>query len=293
MSLRFNVTIRNMKCLLPASALIEDMVSRALQEDIGSGDVTASLLPIAQQTTASVIAREAGILCGTAWFTQVFAQLNSQVQVQWLAKDGEQISPQQTICTLQGSTRSILSGERVALNFLQTLSGTASLTRQYVQALTGTTTRLLDTRKTVPLWRQAQKYAVCCGGGSNHRMGLYDMILIKENHIAAAGSVTAALQQAQLSSPGIPIEIEVETKTQLLEAIQAGASRILLDNMDTVLLKECVQLTAGRAQLEASGNVSLDTIYSIAKTGVDFISVGAITKHLHALDLSLRLKTIS
>ncbi len=290
MSLRINVTIQNMKCQLPATALIDDMVSRALQEDIGSGDVTAALLPATQLTTASVIVRESGTLCGTAWFTQVFAQLNPQVQVQWLAHDGEQVNPQQSICTLHGPTRSILSGERVALNFLQTLSGTASLTRQYVQALAGTTTRLLDTRKTLPLWRHAQKYAVCCGGGSNHRMGLYDMVLIKENHIAAAGSVTAALQQAQQVSPDLPLEIEVETSAQLLEAIQAGAARILLDNMDTALLKECVRLTAGRAQLEASGNVSLSTIYSIAQTGVDFISVGAITKHLHALDLSLRLK---
>jgi nicotinate-nucleotide pyrophosphorylase (carboxylating) len=293
MSWRFNVTIQNMHCLLPAMAIIDDMVSRALHEDIGSGDVTAALLPPAQLTTAAVIAREAGIVCGRVWFERVFAQLDPQIRIAWHRRDGEPVHPEQIVCELHGPARPILSGERVALNFLQTLSGTASLTRQYVLALTGTTTRLLDTRKTLPLWRHAQKYAVCCGGGHNHRMGLYDMILIKENHIAAAGSVTAALQQAQQTSPSLPLEIEVETLAQLHEALQAGATRILLDNMDTSRLRECVQLTAGRAQLEASGNVTLATIQSIAQTGVDFISVGSITKHLHALDLSLRLRPLT
>lgn len=269
--------------------IIDDMVSRALHEDIGSGDVTAALLPAAQLTTASVLAREAGIVCGTTWFERAFAQLDPQIRIRWQVRDGGPVHPEQILCEIHGPARAILSGERVALNFLQTLSGTASLTHQFAAALTGTRTRLLDTRKTLPLWRHAQKYAVCCGGGHNHRMGLYDMILIKENHIAAAGSVTAALRQAAQTSPGLPVEIEVETVAQLHEALHAGASRILLDNMDTARLRECVQLTAGRAQLEASGNVTLANIVSIAQTGVDFISVGSITKHLHALDLSLRL----
>lgn len=268
------------------------MVSQALSEDLGPGDLTAALLPADQIVSAQVITRESGILCGRDWFDEVFAALDPQISVRWHNNDGELLPANHPLCELQGPARTLLSGERVALNFLQTLSGTASMTRRYVDALAGTSARLLDTRKTIPLWRLAQKYAVCCGGGHNHRLGLYDMILIKENHIAAAGSIASALQQAQQRSPGVAVEIEVESVEQLHTALRAGARRILLDNMDHATLRRCVQINAGQAQLEASGNVRLETIREIALTGVDFISVGSLTKHLHALDLSLRIQKI-
>lgn len=278
-----------MDCPLPAATIIDTMVRQALAEDVGSGDVTAQLLPANQRTTARVSSREAGVLCGSAWFERVFHQLDASIQINWSCRDGETIQPNQSLCELHGPTRALLSAERVALNFLQTLSGTATLTRQYVAALAGTHTRLLDTRKTIPLWRHAQKYAVCCGGGHNHRMGLYDMVLIKENHITSAGSVTAALARAQQLYPHLPIEIEVENLAELTEALQAGATRVLLDNMDIDTMTAAVRIASGRAQLEASGNVRLDTITQIAMTGVDFISVGSITKHVRALDLSMRI----
>lgn len=265
-------------------------VERALAEDIGSGDVTARLIPESALARATVICREHAILCGRPWFDKVFQQLDKQVQIAWRAGDGDKIEPDQILCELQGPAHSLLSGERTALNFLQTLSGTATQTRAYVDAIQNTRAIILDTRKTVPGLRAAQKYAVTCGGGRNHRMGLHDAVLIKENHIAAAGSVRAALQQARALTPTdiMVIEIEVENLDQLREALAAGARRILLDNFDQNGLRIAVAETAGRAQLEASGSVTLENVRAIAQTGVDFISIGGLTKHLRAIDLSMR-----
>lgn len=264
-------------------------VERALAEDIGTGDVTARLIPESVSARATVISREHAILCGRPWFDTVFQQLDKQVQITWHAGDGDKIEPDQVLCELQGPAHSLLSGERTALNFLQTLSGTATQTRAYVDAIQNTRAIILDTRKTLPGLRAAQKYAVTCGGGRNHRMGLHDAVLIKENHIAAAGSVTAALRYARtLTSSDMVVEIEVENLEQLREALAAGARRILLDNFDQNGLRIAVTETTGRAQLEASGSVTLENIRAIAQTGVDFISIGALTKHLRAIDLSMR-----
>lgn len=260
-------------------------VARALAEDIGSGDVTAQLIPERDSARATVISRERAILCGRPWFDAVFQQLDKQVQITWRVADGDKVEPGQILCELRGPARSLLSGERTALNFLQTLSGTATQTRAYVDAVQDTGAIILDTRKTLPGLRAAQKYAVACGGGRNHRMGLHDAVLIKENHIAAAGSVTAALRQAPKN---MLVEIEVENLEQLREALAAGARRILLDNFDLAGLRAAVTETAGRAQLEASGSVSLENVRAIAQTGVDFISIGGLTKHLRAIDLSMR-----
>ena len=273
-----------------ATEYIQEQVKQALAEDIGPGDVTAQLLPAEQQATATVMAREGGVLCGTQWFDEVFHQLDTHIQIHWQVEDADNIEADQTLCTLSGNTRALLSGERVALNFLQTLSGTATLTSKYVNAMGDVETRLLDTRKTLPGLRLAQKYAVRCGGGDNHRIGLYDMILIKENHIASQGSVTQAMQAALQQAAGkMEIEIEVETLQQLEEALVAGATRVLLDNFSIESLRQAVALTDGRARLEASGNITLENIRAFAMTGVDYISTGAITKHVHALDLSMRI----
>lgn len=264
-------------------------VARALAEDIGHGDITATLIPEQASARATVISREHAVLCGRAWFDAVFQQLDKQVQIVWRADDGDKIEADQILCELKGPARSLLSGERTALNFLQTLSGTATQTRAYVDAVQGTRAIILDTRKTLPGLRAAQKYAVTCGGGHNHRMGLHDAVLIKENHIAAAGSVTAALRHARALAPAeMVVEIEVENLKQLREALAAGARRILLDNFDLAGLRSAVTETAGRAQLEASGSVTLENVRTIAQTGVDFISVGSLTKHLRAIDLSMR-----
>ena len=271
---------------------IQQQVRLALAEDIGRGDVTAELLPAAQQSTASVIAREDGVLCGTQWFDEVFHQLDPRIQITWLVQDAQAIKTSQTLCSLHGSTRALLTGERAALNFIQTLSGTATIARQYSQAMGETKAKLLDTRKTIPGLRLAQKYAVRCGGGGNHRIGLFDMILIKENHIASQGGVTAAMQKALETAKGrIEIEIEVENLDELQQALAAGAKRILLDNFTLADLHEAVTLTAGQAALEASGNITLENIRNVAATGVDYVSTGAITKHVHALDLSMRIQT--
>jgi nicotinate-nucleotide pyrophosphorylase (carboxylating) len=268
---------------------IADAVRRALAEDIGSGDLTAGLVPDAP-AHAELIVREDAVLCGTAWFDEVFRQLDPAVRIAWLKRDGDALHAGDVICRLDGPARAILTGERAALNFLQTLSGTATVTARYVERLRGTRSLLLDTRKTLPGLRRAQKYAVACGGGHNHRLGLYDAVLIKENHIAAAGSVRAALEAARrLVAPSVPVEIEVESLAQLHEALAAGATRILLDNFDLDRLRAAVGATAGRAALEASGGIDLDNIRAMAETGVDFISVGSITKHLRAIDLSLRI----
>ncbi len=272
-------------------SIIVAQVQQALHEDVGSGDVTAQLLPADQQAKATVIAREDGVLCGTPWFDEVFHQLDDNVQIQWQCRDGDSVTANQTICTLTGSSRSLLTGERAALNFLQTLSGTATLTRQYRQAMGETNTQLLDTRKTIPGLRLAQKYAVRCGGGQNHRTGLYDMILIKENHIASQGSIKTALGAARQHGD-IETEIEVESLAQLQEALEHGARRILLDNFSIEQLTDAVKLNAGRARLEASGNITLENIRRVAQTGVDYISCGAITKHVRALDLSMRIEVI-
>jgi nicotinate-nucleotide pyrophosphorylase (carboxylating) len=262
-------------------------VREALQEDIGSGDITAALLPADSTASATVITREHAVLCGMAWFNAVFAELDTDIEVTWLAHDGDSIEPGQTVCTLAGHARPILTGERTALNFLQTLSGTASRARRYADAVAGLPVKVLDTRKTLPGLRQAQKYAVRTGGCHNHRIGLYDGILIKENHIAAAGSVEAAIRQAREANPGMPVEIEVENEPELVAALDARADRLLLDNFTIPELLRAVDLVAGRASLEASGGVTLDTIRDIAATGIDSVSVGELTKDLQATDYSM------
>jgi nicotinate-nucleotide pyrophosphorylase (carboxylating) len=274
--------------MLPAHDAIAAQVRAALAEDVGTGDRTAALIPADATGRAHVVSREAAVLCGTAWVDEVFRQLDPRVAIEWLAKDAGAIAPGQTVCRLAGPARSLLTGERAALNFLQTLSGTATLARRWANTVAGTGARILDTRKTIPGLRLAQKYAVTCGGCHNHRVGHYDVVLIKENHIAAAGSVTAALQAAQREAAGLEIEIEVETLDQLREALAAGARRVLLDNFSRERLREAVAITAGRARLEASGGVTLETVRAIAETGVDDISVGALTKDVRAVDLSMR-----
>jgi nicotinate-nucleotide pyrophosphorylase (carboxylating) len=270
---------------------ITESVRRALVEDVGSGDLTASLIAPDSVSRASVICRQAAVLCGCAWFDDVFRQLDPRVAIAWTLQDGDSVLPGQTLCTLHGPARALLTGERTALNFLQTLSGTASLTRRYVEAVRGTAAVILDTRKTLPGLRLAQKYAVTCGGGQNHRMGLYDAILIKENHLHACGSVAAALTAARnLAGADVLIEIEVENLQQLQEALAAGAQRLLLDNFDPAGLRQAVVETRGRAQLEASGGITLENVRAIAETGIDFISVGGLTKNLSAIDLSMRFR---
>jgi nicotinate-nucleotide pyrophosphorylase (carboxylating) len=263
-------------------------VREALSEDVGTGDITAALIPADAPADATVISRESAILCGMAWFNAVFAELDTRITVNWATRDGETILAGQTLCTLHGPAARILTGERTALNFLQTLSGTATLVRRYADAVSGLAVKVLDTRKTIPGLRQAQKYAVRVGGCHNHRMGLYDGILIKENHIASAGSIGRAVQIARQASPGIPVEVEVENEGQITDALAAGADILLLDNFTPEALIRAVRLTAGRARLEASGGVTLENIRDIAQTGVDFISTGALTKNLHSIDLSMR-----
>jgi nicotinate-nucleotide pyrophosphorylase (carboxylating) len=263
-------------------------VRLALAEDVGSGDCSAQLIPDTQRATASIMAREAGVVCGQAWVNEVFHQLDANIAIHWLVQEGQNITANTRLCHLEGNARSLLTGERTALNFLQTLMGTASITAHYVAALTGTQTRLLDTRKTLPGLRRAQKYAVNLGGGVNHRMGLYDAILIKENHIMAAGSLVAAVTQAKLAFPNLFIEAEVESLAELEIALTLPLDRIMLDNFSLIDIRTAVSLTNRRIPLEVSGNVSLEHLAQIAQTGVDFISTGAITKHLRAIDLSMR-----
>ncbi|RCX33471.1 carboxylating nicotinate-nucleotide diphosphorylase [Thioalbus denitrificans] len=267
---------------------IRELVARALAEDVGGGDITAALIPAGTAGRARVITRETAVLCGRAWFDEVFRQLDGTVRVDWELEDGDAAQPEQTLCTLEGPARALLTGERSALNLLQTLSATATLARHYAEAVAGTGARVLDTRKTLPGLRAAQKYAVACGGCHNHRMGLWDAFLIKENHIAACGSITAAIAAARRSAPGRPVEVEVETLGQLDEAVGAGADTVLLDNFDLDGLRAAVEKAAGRVKLEASGGVTLDTVRAIAETGVDYISTGALTKDVRAVDLSMR-----
>ena len=262
-------------------------VRNALTEDIGSGDITAALVPKNATTTATVICRETAVLCGMAWFNAVFAELDTGIMVDWQARDGDPVGPDQCICHVSGPAAPILTGERTALNFLQTLSGTATLARRYADAVNGLPVKILDTRKTLPGLRQAQKYAVRTGGCHNHRMGLYDGVLIKENHIAAAGSIKQAIRAARTASPGMPVEVEVEDMDQVTATLAAGADRLLLDNFTASELATAVNAVAGRAQLEASGAIDLENIRDMALTGVQLISIGALTKHVHAIDYSM------
>lgn len=266
-------------------------VRMALDEDIGSGDVTAALIPEHSLWQATVISRDNAVQCGRAWFDAVFLMLGSGIEVDWLTRDGDSIRAGQTLCSLQGNARALLSGERTALNFLQTLSGTATRAKRYADAVRGLHTRILDTRKTIPGLRRAQKYAVLCGGCHNHRAGLYDAYLIKENHIAAAGSITRAVSSAKAAHDNLLIEVEVENLDQVQEALNAGVKRLLLDNFSSTLLREAVALCKGRAELEASGGITLDNVREYAETGVDYISIGALTKDVNAVDLSMRFIT--
>lgn len=268
--------------------VIDGNVTAALQEDVGSGDLTALLIPADEAAGASVVVREPAVLAGGPWFEAVFRRLSPAVQVTWHRKDGDLVEADATICRVEGPARCLLTAERTALNFLQTLSAVATVTRRYVEALVGTRALVVDTRKTLPGLRLAQKYAVRIGGGRNHRMGLYDGILIKENHIAAAGGIRAALEAAARLSTKVPVQIEVESLAQLAEALEAGAKLVLLDNFGLDDLREAVRINAGRAQLEASGGITLETLRAVAETGVDRISVGALTKDVKAIDLSMR-----
>lgn len=269
--------------------IIHDQVARALEEDVGPGDCTADLLAEQGAASARVIARESAVICGSAWFEEVFRQLDGGARFDWRVADGGEVLPTQPICEVTADLAALLTGERTALNFLQALSGTATLARRYAAAVAGTGVRILDTRKTVPGLRLAQKYAVLCGGCHNHRIGLFDAILIKENHILGAGSITRAVVQARQAHPELSIEVEVESIDELEMALEAEADRVLLDNFDLERLAQAVALTSGRARLEASGGVTLKNVRSIAETGVDDISVGALTKDIKAIDLSLRI----
>ena len=277
----------------PQTDYVRDDVARALKEDLGNGDITALLIPADLQAEAKVISREEAVICGTAWFDGVFHAIDPQVHSEWRVRDGDGVSPNTELCSLSGPARALLSGERTALNLLQTLSGTATRARRFAAAVTGTAAKVLDTRKTLPGLRYAQKYAVRCGGGYNHRMGLYDAVLIKENHILAAGSIARAVATARDAAPGKSVEIEVETLEELAEALLAKADIILLDNFSPERLREAVAINGGRAKLEASGGITLDNIRRIADTGVDYISVGSMTKDLQAVDLSMRFSTQS
>lgn len=272
---------------------IIDDVRHALMEDVGTGDVTAALLPESLWVDAEILSREPLLLCGQAWVNETLRQIDQRIDIQWLAAEGQWLDAAQSLCRLQGPARSILTAERTALNFLQTLSATATQTYRYVQALQGTHTRLLDTRKTLPGLRAAQKYAVHCAGGVNHRMGLYDAFLIKENHIKACGSVDKAIALARQTQQALLVEIEVETLAELREALMACPDRILLDNFSQDMLIQAVQMNHPKVcDLEASGGISLDNIAQIARSGVDYISVGAITKSIHAIDLSLLIRDV-
>ncbi|MCZ6804825.1 MAG: carboxylating nicotinate-nucleotide diphosphorylase [Proteobacteria bacterium] len=263
-------------------------VKSALAEDIGAGDITAELIPNETLASATLITREHAVLSGIPWFNEVFNQLDETIKIEWLVTDGDVITPDQTLCQIEGSTRSILTGERTAINFIQTLSGTATTVASYVELTKDTHAKIRDTRKTIPGLRLAQKYAVTCGGGFNHRLGLYDAILIKDNHILAAGSITKAINQAKKKNR--PVEIEVETLHELEEALTANVDQILLDNFNLAKLVKAVSITQGRAKLEASGNINKNNLRAIAETGVDFISIGALTKHIQAIDFSMRIK---
>ena len=264
-------------------------IARIIEEDLGSGDLTSLIVPESAQAEANVITREDMVLCGRPWFDAVFAKIDPNVRIVWFADEGKDIASGSLLCSLSGPARALLTGERTALNLLQTLSATATLSRAYAREAVGTGLTVLDTRKTIPGLRLIEKYAVRCGGCSNHRFGLYDGILIKENHILAAGSIAMAVSKAQQLLANVPIEVEVESLDELAQALEAGANRIMLDNFNLAMMNEAVKLNAGRAKLEVSGNVELENIKSIAATGVDYVSVGALTKNVKAIDLSMRI----
>lgn len=268
--------------------VITENVAAALREDVGSGDLTAGLIPAHQQARARIITREAAVVAGTAWVDEVFRVLDPAVEVRWQVADGERVAPDQVLFELQGPARALLTGERSALNFLQLLSGTATRCRHYADLVQDTAVRLLDTRKTLPGLRRAQKYAVTCGGCYNHRIGLFDAFLIKENHIAACGGIAQAVATARQLAPGRPVEVEVENLQELEQALSAGADIVMLDELSLADMRTAVALTAGRAKLEASGGVNQHTLLGIAQTGVDYISIGTLTKDVKAIDLSMR-----
>lgn len=272
----------------PQPKTVTENVRAALVEDIGSGDLTAALIPVDAQAEAYVITREAAVVCGRPWVDEVFRQLDTRVQIEWQVQEGDWVTPDQELFRLRGSARALLTGERTALNFLQSLSGTATESRRWAEAVADLPVKILDTRKTLPGLRDAQKYAVRCGGCHNHRHGLYDGVLIKENHIHAAGSITQAVTKVRPYAQGKRVEVEVENIDELQEALAAGADIIMLDNFTLEQIHQAVAINRGKANLEISGNVSLETVRTLAETGVDFISTGALTKHLCAVDLSMR-----
>ncbi|MCC6134423.1 MAG: carboxylating nicotinate-nucleotide diphosphorylase [Candidatus Contendobacter sp.] len=265
-------------------------VALALAEDVGSGDLTAALIPETAEAEATVISRESAVLCGAAWFDAVFQQLDPRIRIDWRAADGDRIEPDQLLCTLHGPARALLTGERTALNFLQLLSGTATLARRFADAVAGTGATILDTRKTLPGLRLAQKYAVRCGGCQNHRIGLFDAVLIKENHIMAAGSISNAIAAARRLHPHVTVEVEVENLEELQEALAARPDIVMLDNFALTAMTEAVKLADRQVKLEASGNVNFATVRQIAETGVDYISIGGLTKDVQAVDLSMRFR---
>lgn len=267
---------------------IQQQVADALKEDIGSGDITAMLIPATAQSTARIITREQGVFVGKQWVQEVFQQVDPSVEIEFAVRDGDTVIPDQLLFTLKGNSRALMTGERCALNFVQMLSGVATVCQQYAAMVEGTGIKILDTRKTIPLFRNAQKYAVSCGGCYNHRIGLYDAFLIKENHIMACGSIENAIEQAHQIAPGKPVEIEVESLAELERALSAGADIIMLDNFSLDDMRTAVSTADGKAKLEASGNVTDETLRPIAETGVDYVSIGALTKHVKALDLSMR-----
>jgi len=269
--------------------LIPEAVKQALQEDVGSGDITAQLIPESQQATARVISRQNAVICGVDWVNEVFKQVDSSLSLDWQVDDGDQVEEDQVLFWAKGSARSLLTAERAALNFLQTLSATATVSKEYADKVVGTSVKLLDTRKTLPGLRFAQKYAVTCGGCYNHRIGLFDAFLIKENHIMACGGINEAVQTARNNEPGKPVEVEVESLEELNLALNAGADIIMLDNFSLDDMRKSVEITDGKAKLEASGGITDATLRPIAETGVDYISIGALTKHCQAVDLSMRL----
>ena len=277
-----------MNFLQVPQSIIEENVFNALKEDIGDGDITAELIPRDNMSLATVISRENCVFCGLDWFEETFRQIDSEILIDWFVDDGDNIEAEQIICTISGSSQNIVSGERTALNFAQTLSATATLSARYAKQVADTETEVLDTRKTIPGLRMAQKYAVSCGGCSNHRIGLFDAYLIKENHINACGGIKNAIEEARFHNPDLKAEVEVENMDELQQAIDAGADRVLLDNFDITNLKQAVDTCRGKIITEASGNITIDNINDVAKTGVDFISTGALTKDIKAIDLSMR-----
>lgn len=276
--------------LAPPDALVHDEVRRALAEDLGSGDVSSALLPDVADT-AYLLCKQDAVVCGRPWFDACHQALDPEVAFDWRVAEGQHVTAGTVLATLSGRARSLVSAERTSLNFMQTLSGTATVTAAYVQAVRGTGTRILDTRKTLPGLRLAQKYAVRCGGGDNHRIGLFDMVMLKENHARAGGGITAAMQAARALHPGLPLVVEVETLDELREALAIGCTRILIDDFDPAMRREAVRIAAGQVPLEVSGMVDLSTVRAVAEDGVDYISIGALTKHVQAVDLSLKLGT--